>query len=134
MEQHGPGRVKYLHDLTATHVDADHVRKVLFFLPRLPQHIPIRQRSSLNLSSSPQAQPRPSGSGARRTSAHSTTVISTHRPSRPQGLKNPEISRIDILPAHQLQLSVYASSSHVYQTIFLDKGGSDELWTKDKIK
>ena len=49
MEQHGPGRVKYLHDLTATHVDADHTRKVLLFLPRLPQHIPIRQRSSLNL-------------------------------------------------------------------------------------
>ena len=88
MEQHGPGGVKYLHDLTATHVDADHMWKVLLFLPRLPQHIPIRQRpssttrSSLNPSSLPQAQPRPSGSGARRTSAHSTTGISTHRPSR----------------------------------------------------
>ena len=52
----------------------------------------------------------------------------------PSALKKPEISRTDILPAHLLQLSLYASSSHVYQTTFLDKDGSDEIWTKGEIK
>jgi hypothetical protein len=57
-----------------------------------------------------------------------------YRYQYPSALKKPEISRTDILPAHLLQLSLYASSSHVYQTIFLDKDGSDELWTKGEIK
>jgi hypothetical protein len=43
MERHVLGGVKYLHDLTVTHVDADYMRKVFSFPLRLPRQILIRQ-------------------------------------------------------------------------------------------
>jgi hypothetical protein len=38
------------------------------------------------------------------------------------------------LTFYQPQLSASAGQSHIFQTIFLDKDGSGELWTKDEIK
>jgi hypothetical protein len=38
------------------------------------------------------------------------------------------------LTFYQPQLSASTRSSHVYQTIFLDKDGSGKLWTKGEIK
>jgi hypothetical protein len=38
------------------------------------------------------------------------------------------------LTFYQPQLSASPGQPHVYQTIFLDKDGSGELWTKSKIK
>ena len=83
MERHVLGGVKYLHDLTVTHMDTDYMRKVPLFPPSpCSQHILTRHclsstmRPSSDPSSSPRAQPTTSGSGARPTSARSTTPTS----------------------------------------------------------
>ena len=83
MERHVLGGVKYLHDLTVTHMDTDYMRKVPLFppFPRsrhiLTRHCPSStMRPSSDPSSSPRAQPTTSGSGARPTSARSTTPTS----------------------------------------------------------
>jgi len=38
------------------------------------------------------------------------------------------------LTFYQPQLSESAGQPHIYQTVFLDKDGSGELWTKGEIK
>jgi hypothetical protein len=50
----------------------------------------------------------------------------------PSSLKKLEMS-FD-LTFYQPQLSASAGQPHIYQTIFLDRDGSGELWTKREIK
>ena len=84
LERHVLGGVKYLHDLTVTHMDTDYMRKVTLFLrPSSPASTysdtttSSIMRPSSDPSSLPQAQPMKNGGGARPTSARSITPTST---------------------------------------------------------
>jgi hypothetical protein len=87
MERRVLGGVKYLHDLTVTHMDTDYMRKVSI-LSHSSQRILTQQRPSStmrlssDLSSSLRVQPKTSAGGARPTFGRSITPINTRPRSR----------------------------------------------------
>ncbi|KAN0103646.1 hypothetical protein V8E52_011784 [Russula decolorans] len=113
MERRVLGGVKYLHDLTVTHTDVDYMRK----------HYETEFKPELIASSASPAD-------RQRGATDFRPLYYTYQ--YPSALKKLEMS-FD-LTIYQPQLSASAGSSRVYQTIFLDKDGSGELWTKGEIK
>jgi hypothetical protein len=118
MERHVHGGVNYLHDLTVTHVDADahYIRKVFLFLLRLPRQSP---------------------SSTTRPRAHHLKRNVGRAAAGRDGLLLHLSKKLEMsfdLTSHQPQLSASARPSQFYQTIFLDEGGSGDLWTKGEIK
>ncbi|KAI0275499.1 hypothetical protein BGY98DRAFT_992293 [Russula aff. rugulosa BPL654] len=113
MERRVLGGVKYLHDLTVTHTDVDYMRK----------HYETEFKPELIASSATPAD-------RQRGETDFRPLYYTYQ--YPSALKKLEMS-FD-LTIYQPQFSASAGPSRVYQTIFLDKEGSGELWTKGEIK
>ncbi|KAH9963103.1 hypothetical protein BGW80DRAFT_1563683 [Lactifluus volemus] len=113
MERCVLGGVKYLHDLTVTHTDTDYMRK----------HYETEFKPELITSTATDAE-------RDRGETDFRPLYYTYQ--YPSSLKKLEMS-FD-LTFYQPQLSASAGQSHIFQTIFLDKDGSGELWTKDEIK
>lgn len=137
MERHVLGGVKYLHDLTVTHMDTEYMHKVL--VPRLFPQTVLAVFSDTEMGEQhyeTEFRPELVASGA--TVAERQRGETNFRPlyytyQYPSALKMLEMS-FD-LTFYQPQFSTSAAGrSHVYQTIFLDKDGSGELWTKGEIK
>ena len=135
MERHVLGGVKYLHDLTVTHMDTEYMRKVTLFpslLTRLDTYfnvIPTKQHYETEF--------RPELIASSATDDERKRGETDFRPlyytyQYPSALKKLEMS-FD-LTFYQPQLFASAGQPHIYQTIFLDKDGSGELWTRGEIK
>jgi hypothetical protein len=135
MERHVLGGVQYLHDLTVTHMDTDYMRKVPLFLRSIS---PISVRSDTTMTKqhyeiefSPGLISSSATDGERRRGETDFRPL-YYTYQYPSALKKLEMS-FD-LTFYQPQLSVSPGQPHIYQTIFLDKDGSGELWTKGEIK
>ncbi|KAI0300062.1 hypothetical protein B0F90DRAFT_1817851 [Multifurca ochricompacta] len=113
MERRVLGGVKYLYDLTVTHTDADYMRK----------HYETEFKPELIASSA---------TGAERQRGQTDFRPLYYTYQYPSALNKLEMS-FD-LTFYQPQLSATLGQHHVYQTIFLDRDGSDKLWTKDGIR